>query len=88
MGTIQDKETGTVRDMTYGEDAVGLAFNPFGHPGIQLIKEQYAEIIDGLDDMRQGASDPEAKRYYSVAITEAQTSQMWAVKGIAKDRVE
>lgn len=75
-------------ELTYGQDAVGLNFNPSNHPGIQLVKEQYAAIIDGLADMRNGATEGEVKRYYSVAITETQTAQMWAVKAIAKDRVK
>lgn len=77
MDNTQDK-----REMTYGERAVGLSFNPSQHPGVKLIKEQYAQIIDGLADMREGAKDSETKRLYSVAITEAQTSQMWAVKAL------
>jgi hypothetical protein len=67
--------------MTYGESAVGLTFNPSGDPAVERIKRLYAEIIDFCNEARQGASSEQA-RLYSVAITEAQTAQMWAVKAI------
>jgi hypothetical protein len=44
------------RELSYGEKAVGLGFNP--------------------------GANPEVKRMASVAITELQTAQMWAVKAI------
>ena len=68
------------RPMTYGERAVGLTFNPSGDAAVQEIKKTYASIIDLLNDARARVTDTEAKRLYSIAITEAQTAQMWAVK--------
>jgi len=65
--------------MTFGEKAVGLSFNPSGDPLVQKLKELYAQIIDICNDdriRRQG----ETARLYSIAITEAQSAQMWAVK--------
>lgn len=70
------------RDLTYGEKAVGLRFNPGGDETVNDLKKLYATIIDGLNDHREGAESPEAKRLYSIAITEAQTAQMWAVKAV------
>ncbi len=67
--------------MTYGEKAVGLSFNPSGDHDVERIKKLYAEIIDYCDDARSGSSSEKA-RLYSVAIIEAQTAQMWAVKAI------
>jgi hypothetical protein len=66
--------------MTFGEKAVGLTFNPSGDPTVRDLKQLYAEIIDMLNDVREAAHDAETKRLYSVAITEAQGAQMWAVK--------
>lgn len=68
------------RELTFGEKAVGLTFNPSNNVVVQNIKERFAGIIDGLNVERNGSEDPEVKRMYSVAITEAQTAQMWAVK--------
>jgi hypothetical protein len=68
--------------MSYGESAVGLSFNPSGNDDVHDCKRLFAEIIDALNDARSSTSDGEHKRLYSVAITEAQTAQMWAVKAI------
>ena len=68
------------RELTFGEKAVGLSFNPSGTMVVNTIKTLYAAVIDELNTARTAAESPEAKRQYSVAITEAQTSQMWAVK--------
>ena len=70
------------RPLTHGEIAVGLNFNPANDPSVQKIKELYAEIIDLCNDARTVAGPGEKARLLSVAITEAQTAQMWAVKGV------
>jgi len=75
-------EAQTGREMTYGEKAVGLTFNPSGDVKVQLIKQKYAELIDVCNDLRTEAGQGEKGRLLSVAITEAQGAQMWAVKGI------
>ena len=69
------------KEMTFGEKAVGLTFNPSGDAKVQEVKELYAKIIDLLNDAR-GLDRNEKARLLSVAITEAQAAQMWAVKGI------
>jgi len=68
------------QELTFGEKAVGLTFNPSNDETVQLIKKQFASIIDTCNHHREVAADPEKKRMYSVAITEAQGAQMWAVK--------
>lgn len=68
--------------MTYGQKAVGLSFNPSGDPKVQRLKELYAEIIDLCNEEREAVGRSEKARLFSVAITEAQTAQMWAVKAV------
>ena len=71
--------------MTYGEKAVGLTFNPSGDDDVAAVKRDYAKIIDMLDELRrtaQAASQFEQARLASIAITEAQAAQMWAVKAL------
>jgi hypothetical protein len=68
------------RQMTFGEKAVGLSFNPSGDMDVRRLKEQFAAVIDTMDNMRFASSTPESMRMFSVAITEAQGAQMWAVK--------
>jgi hypothetical protein len=75
------------RELTYGEKAVGLTFNPSNDPNVQRIKEQFAAVIDTLSELRGDKPNtespgPDAARMLSVAITEAQTAQMWAVKAV------
>ena len=75
-------ENTTDRELTYGEKTVGLTFNPSSDPVVDEIKRSYAAIIDRLNNQRSATEDGESKRLYSVAITEAQAAQMWAVKAI------
>jgi len=70
------------KELTYGQKAVGLTFNPSGDPMVNMVKGLYAQIIDICNDGRQLVQSPETKRLFSVAITEAQGAQMWAVKAI------
>lgn len=70
------------RELTFGEKAVGLTFNPGGHKDVNDVKKAYAGIIDGLNNAIKETIDGEKIRLYKIAITEAQTAQMWAVKAI------
>jgi hypothetical protein len=71
-------------EQTFGERAVGLSFNPSGDDAVHLLKSAAASFIDLCHEARESISDStddrEKKRMYSIAITEAQTAQMWAVK--------
>jgi hypothetical protein len=81
-GDTQNCAQTSERNLTYGEKAVGLTFNPGGDPLVSKVKALYAEIIDICNDQRREAGQGEKGRLLSVAITEAQTAQMWAVKAI------
>lgn len=70
------------RELTFGEKAVGITFNPGGNPSVNAIKEKAAAYIDLLNELRELTPNGEIKRQLSIGITEAQTSQMWAVKGV------
>lgn len=74
-------------DQTYGEKAVGLDFNPSGNEKVARVKELYAEIIDILNDDR-GHHHDERARHASIAITDAETAQMRAVKTLTFSREE
>lgn len=67
---------------TFGQKAVGLSFNPSNDSEVDKCKRTFAEAIDQLNDLRNSTTSGEVKRMCSVAITEAQTAQMWAVKAI------
>lgn len=67
---------------SYGGKAVGLTFNPSNLVAVDVMKTRFATIIDDLNTTREDATDPEVKRLCSIAITEAQAAQMWAVKAL------
>lgn len=67
---------------TFGQKSVGLSFNPSGDDAVGKCKQIFADAIDQMNELRAASDNPEVKRMASVAITEAQTAQMWAVKAI------
>ena len=69
------------RELTFGEKACGVNFNPDGRHDVELLKRKFAELVDLLHEHRLDVS-PEATRMLSIAITESQTAQMWAVKAL------
>jgi hypothetical protein len=69
-------------EQTFGEKAVGLSFNPSGDDAVAQCKAEFAKVIDRMNDLRAQAGPGEVGRMASVAITEAQTAQMWAVKAL------
>jgi hypothetical protein len=75
VGTI-----GEPRQLTFGEKAVGITFNPGGSPFVNNIKQHYAAIIDILNKERTAAEGGEVKRYFSKAISYSEDAQMNAVK--------
>ena len=79
-GTVQ---SGTnERSLTYGEKAVGVNFNPSGNQNVNDTKAGFARLIDEMHSLRTAVEDGEVKRMLSIAITEAQSSCMWAVKAL------
>lgn len=79
---MTENATAPERELTFGEKAVDLTFNPGGSGDVYQIKVQYATLIDMLNGFRNATDNPEKKRQLSVAITDAQASQMWAVKAV------
>lgn len=70
------------QELTYGEKAVGLTFNPSSSDDVSACKAGFAILINMMNDLRSSTDNQEVKRMCSIAITEAQTAQMWAVKAI------
>jgi hypothetical protein len=75
---------------TFGQRAVGLNFNPSGDLNVEDCKQAFAREIDRMNIIRQDATrdsqlapaSSERARLASIAITELQAAQMWAVKAI------
>lgn len=74
----------TGRPLTFGEKAVGLTFNPGNDATVDKLKSLYAQIINVCNDIKTGPDTISADkaRLLSIAITEAQGAQMWAVKAV------
>lgn len=70
------------RELTFGEKACGVSFNPDGRPDVGSIKLQFAALVDDLNMRCNAAENNEIKRMLRIAITEVQTAQMWAVKAV------
>lgn len=71
------------KELTFGQKAVGLTFNPSGNEKVTQCKQAFADLIDMMNDLRNDPkSSQDAKRHASVAITELETAQMRAVKAL------
>lgn len=71
------------RPQSFGEKAVGLSFNPSHDQAVFVCKSKFSEPIDQLDKKRvEPLTSSETRRLCSVAITEIQGAQMWAVKAL------
>jgi len=79
MGNTVEKE------LTFGQKAVGVRFNPSGMSEVDKCKQGFADLIDQLNDFRNDKNpsvSSEAKRHASIAITELESAQMRAVKAL------
>jgi hypothetical protein len=70
------------RDLTFGEMACGVSFNTGNDPTVAQIKADFAAIVDNLNGVREVCNNGEKRRMLSLAITDLQTAQMWAVKAV------
>lgn len=67
------------RELTFGEKAVGITFNPGGKAEVSNIKTLSAALIDELDNQRSTVTG-EAAAQFTLAIRKIQEGQMWGVK--------
>lgn len=68
--------------LTTGQKMAGLGFNPSNIAKVDELKQHIATFLDECIEIRDNTDDPEVRRMASIAITEAQTAQMWAVKAV------
>ena len=77
----ETKPPAGANNLTFGQKAVGVTFNPSNDPDVDELKRRFALIIDQCHMKRQSLmAGSDAHRLWSIAITEAQGAQMWAVK--------
>jgi hypothetical protein len=77
-------ENNPTRPMTLGESRCHINFNPSSDDKIATFKRMMADAIDYCHTEMLYLDDSEASRCLSIAMTELETAQMYAVKGIAK----
>ena len=83
----EDETVGqVVREMTPGEKAVGLTFNPSGDERVAKLKKLFAEAFDIVEQSvcADDGTIPTARKrkMRDNALQEIITAQMWAVKVI------
>lgn len=67
-----------MENITLGQKRVQRNFNPSANPIIEDIKDQYANLIDKLEIMK----DDKNAREISIAQTNIETACMYAVKAL------
>ncbi len=86
MGTMGSVNTGAIRPLTAGEQAVGITFNPSQDPTVAKLKSIFAEAFDIVEKSvpaDDGTIETARKRKMrDGALHEIITAQMWAVKVI------
>ncbi len=78
----ENQNVAAAPNLSYGQKAVGVSFNPSGDPEVNKVKQSVADVIDHMQALRTSTESSEVKRLASVAITELQAAQMWAVKAL------
>lgn len=77
-----DQNVDVKTELSFGQKAVGVTFNPAGDERVTKIKETCASAIDLMNDLRLERDSPEIKRHASIAITELESACMRAVKAL------
>mgnify|MGYP001558090038 CR=1 FL=1 len=76
----------TQRELTAGEKAVGLTFNPSGDERVQKLKELFAQAFDIVEQSVSADDGTEKtarkRKMRDAALHEIVTAQMWTVKVI------
>ena len=75
-----------MKQLTYGQKLVNTNFNPSELESVGICKKNIATVIDQLNNLREKTESPETKRICSIAITELQGAQMWAVEALTSQR--
>lgn len=78
------EQTQEDRELTFGERAVGLTFNPSQDPDVKEIKELSAKLIDKVEALHQKRDQSNYLRntIHGKAIRAQMTAQMWLVKDV------
>lgn len=78
---MENQETQSTPQLSFGQQLVGLSFNPSGDPKVQRAKELCAELADLLNN-HLSTKEPSwlEEQLYSHAVGEILNAQMCVVK--------
>lgn len=70
-------------ELTFGQIAIGIKFNPINCTEVDICKQRIADAIDQMNDLRNDPNSSSGKkRHASTAITMFEDAQMRAVKAL------
>jgi hypothetical protein len=75
-----DSEAANQRELTFGEQAVGLSFNPSNNGKVHQLKELAAQMIDIVKE--DGPTDEFGAKLQEDAIMQMVHAQMATVKSV------
>lgn len=76
------------RELTYGEKAVGIDFNPSKDEKVARVKATFAELIDLVEGSRTPNDDRFKNTMITTTVSTLVTAQMFVVKVITWKHVE
>lgn len=79
---MENEKSQATRELTFGEKAVGIGFNPGKDPEVDQAKQIMANAIDQMNNLRETTDSQGVKRHASTAITMLEDAQMRMVKAI------
>ncbi len=83
---MENQETQSTPQLSFGQQLVGLSFNPSGDPKVQRAKELCAELADLLNEHQENKTKNDEKtsfteaQLFSHTIGEILNAQMCVVK--------
>lgn len=77
-------ESTSPKELTYGQLAVGVTFNPSRNPQVDQVKQQCADLIDTVYQTKLNSSSGLQADECEDAIKALKTAQMWVVKAITR----
>lgn len=87
--SVDQPNNATGRELTFGEKAVGITFNPGRNEKVERLKRSAADLIDAMNAEREAikASEDDGQNgeriaMLTIAIRKVQEGQMWSVKSV------
>jgi len=83
-GRIEGEQV--IPDGGVGAARCGVKFNPDGNANVDRLKTLAAAFMEACGKLQAAADDGDAKRCFATAMTNMESAQMFAVKGLFTKR--